>query len=326
MARPDSGLTECLAFDLEKARAKIVDFIRVQVKRFGKAGTMVGLSGGLDSSAVAFLCVEALGKERVMGLVLPERDTTPQNTEDAIRLAEHLDISYKKIDISPILEGLGAYALFPKEMTSSRPAMEKSVERMKRMTGKESMFAESFSSIYTPRGKDEQDKYVSRMHAFMTAKTRARMMTIYFNAIVMDYLVVGTDDLSELTIGFYDKYGDGASDISILSHLYKTQIKKLAAHIGVPEHIVNKPSSHDLWGQGIPNETTIGLPYEKLDMVLCGLTEGMREADIADEAGVSPDTIAAIKRSIKSELVRRSMPIPVNAGPRASEEAQLTSR
>ncbi|BAI60517.1 NH(3)-dependent NAD(+) synthetase [Methanocella paludicola SANAE] len=321
----ENSLKECLAFNPEKARAEIVDFIRSQIRRFNKKGTMIGLSGGLDSSTVAFLCVEALGKEKVMGLILPERDTTPKNTEDGIDLAEKLGIPYKKIDISPILEGLGAYTLFPKEVTSSRSAMEEAVDRMKRMTGKQSAFAESFSSIYTPGGAQE-DHYVGRMHAFMTAKTRARMMTIYFHAIIMDYLVVGTDDLSELTIGFYDKYGDGACDISILSHLFKTQIKALAAHIGVPEHIVNKPSSHDLWGEGMPNEETIGLPYEKLDMVLCGLMEGLWEADIADMAGVRLDDIVAVKKSIASERVRRSMPISVNIEPQAAEEEQLMKR
>lgn len=321
----ENSLKECLAFNPEKARGEIIDFIRSQVRRFNKKGTMIGLSGGLDSSTVAFLCVEALGKERVMGLILPERDTTPKNTEDAIDLAEHLGISYKKIDLSPILESLGAYTLFPKEVTSSRSAMEMAVDRMKRMTGKQSTFAESFSSIYTPHGAQE-GHYVSRMHAFMTAKTRARMMTIYFNAIIMNYLVAGTDDLSELTIGFYDKYGDGACDISLLSHLYKTQIKALAAHIGVPEHIVNKPSSHDLWGEGMPNEKTIGLPYEKLDMVLYGLMEGMREADIADMAGVRLDDIVAVKKAIESERVRRSMPISVNVEPQAAEEEQLMKR
>ncbi|HTX44478.1 MAG TPA: NAD(+) synthase, partial [Methanocella sp.] len=169
-------------------------------------------------------------------------------------------------------------------MTSSRTAMEGALDRMKRMAGKVSPFAELFSSIYTGTGPGEE--YVSKMHAFMTAKTRTRMMVLYFHAILRYYLVAGTDDLTELTIGVYDKYGDGACDISVLSHLYKSQIKKLAAHIGVPRHIVDKPSSHDLWGQGMPNEKVIGLSYEKLDMVLCGLLQGAREADIADAADV----------------------------------------
>lgn len=306
-ARP--GLAECLRFDPESARIEIVDFIRAQTERFNRSGALVGLSGGLDSSTVAYLCVEALGKGRVFGLVLPERDTAPQNTEDGMRLAESLGIPHEKIDITPFLRDLGAYELFPKELTSSRKAMEGALSLVRRAAGKRSPFAESFSSIYMPAGPGND--FVNRMHAFMTAKTRARMIVLYFHAIRRNYLVVGTDDLTEQTIGFYDKYGDGACDISALSHLYKSQIKKLAAHIGVPSHIVNKPSSHDLWGQGMPNEEVIGLSYEKLDMVLCGLLAGTREADIAGAAGVSPETIESIKGSIRSERVRRSMPISI---------------
>lgn len=302
-------MKECLRFDPQKARVEIVDFIKAQVKRFNKAGVMLGLSGGLDSSTVAFLCVEALGKERVMGLILPERDTTPQNTEDAIKLAEQLEIAHETIDISPILESLGVYRLFPRAVASDRLAMEKALERIRRMTGKETAFSESFSSIYSPRKAGEDVEYVSRMHAFMTAKTRTRMMEIYFHAILKDCLVAGTDDLTELTIGFYDKYGDGACDVSVLSHLYKTQIKKLAEHIGVPWHIVNKKSSHDLWGHNLPNEETIGLPYEKLDGALCMLAEGAPENEIAAMVGISRKIFDSIQDSVRTEQVRRNMPV-----------------
>ncbi|HTX44479.1 MAG TPA: NAD(+) synthase [Methanocella sp.] len=106
------GLAECLRFDPESARREIVSFIGSQVKRFSRDGALVGLSGGLDSSTVACVCVEALGKGRVMGLILPERDTASRNTEDAVRLAESLGIPHEIIDVSPILRDLGAYEIF----------------------------------------------------------------------------------------------------------------------------------------------------------------------------------------------------------------------
>ena len=274
-----------LQFDPEKARTEIVSFVRREADRFEKAGAVIGLSGGLDSSTVAYLLVEALGKDRVMGLVLPERDTSPENTIDAMKLAESLGIPYEKIDISPILQNIGVYDLFPGQETSSRQAMERSLDRIKRMTGKESPFATLFAQIYSGE-KDKASEYASRMHAFMTAKTRVRMIVIFYHAILKDYFVAGTDDKTELTIGFYDKYGDGACDISLLSHLYKSQIKKLAGYIGVPAHIVNKPSSHDLWGHNLPNEETIGLSYEKLDGILCGMDAGYTDAELAGQFGV----------------------------------------
>jgi NAD+ synthase len=305
--RSKVSLQQCLQFDPEKARIEIVNFVRREADRFDKAGAVIGLSGGLDSSTVAYLLVEALGKDRVMGLVLPERDTSPENTEDAMKLAESLGIPHEKIDISPILQSIGVYGLFPRQETSSRQAMERSLDRIRRMTGKESPFAESFGSIYAS-GKRAKEEYVSRMHAFMTAKTRARMITLFYHATIKDYFVAGTDDKTELTIGFYDKYGDGACDISLLSHLYKSQIKKLAGHIGVPSHIVNKPSSHDLWGHNLPNEETIGVSYEKLDGILCGMEQGIPDAELAGLVDVRLDTIESVRRAVKSEQVRRSMP------------------
>lgn len=306
-----AGFEEYLELDVEKARRDITGFVREKVKDFRKDGALVGLSGGLDSSTVAFLCVEALGRDKVMGLILPERDSSPKNIEDAIGLARQLGIQYSKIDISPILESLGAYSLMSHEEASDRTAMERAIERIRRLTGKESPFSEQFSSIYSPASKATAAPLpmANRLHAFATAKTRTRMMVLYFNAIQKNYMVVGTTDLSEWSIGFYDKYGDGASDISILRHLYKTQIQRLARHIGVPEHIVNKPSSGDLFGMGMPNEVAIGVSYGKLDGILCGLRHGLPDRDIADRAGVRPDTVESIKKAMEAARLMQSMPL-----------------
>jgi len=132
---------------------------------------------------------------------------------------------------------------------------------------------------------------------------------LYFHAILKNYIVVGTTDLSEYSIGFYDTHGDGASDISILKHLYKTQIQQLAKHIGVPEQIVTKPSSGDLFGMGIPNETFIGLSYLKLDSILCGIKAGASDAEIASGAGVKPDTVESIRKAMRAARFRESLPL-----------------
>lgn len=305
-----SGFAKCLAFDVEKTRREIVEFVRNGVKNFGMDGALVGLSGGLDSSTVAYLCVEALGKDRVMGLILPERDSSPKNTEDAMNLAKELGIPYQKIDISPILRELGAYELMSYEEASDRMAMERAVERIRRITGKESPFAEQLSNMYSSTvGSEPSQPATHLLSAFGTAKTRTRMMVLYFHAILKNYLVVGTTDLSEYSIGFYDKYGDGASDISILKHLYKTQIQQLAKHIGVPGHIVTKPSSGDLFGMGMPNESIIGLSYQKLDSILCGIKGGIADAGIARMANVQPDTVGSIRKAMRAARFRESLPL-----------------
>jgi NAD+ synthase len=135
------------------------------------------------------------------------------------------------------------------------------------------------------------------------------MIELYFHAILKNYLVAGTTDRSEWRIGFYDKYGDAASDISLLKHLYKTQIRELARHIGVPDYIIEKPSSGDLMGEGLPNEEAIGVSYEKLDRILCGLDIGLADVRIAEAVGEPIDTVEIVKKAIEANKVRESMPI-----------------
>jgi NAD+ synthase len=263
-----SGFADRPAFNVEKARQDIVEFVRNEVKNFEKDGVLVGLSGGLDSSTVAYLCIEALGKDKVMGLILPERDSNPKNIDDAMNLAKKLGISHQKIDISPIIKYLGAYDLMSYEEASERETIGQAAEHTRIISGEDLLSTEQFSPKTVPGSSSLATNQIT---AFATAKTRTRMMVLYFHATVKNYLLVGTTDLSEFSIGVYDRYGDGASDISILKHLYKTQIKQLAKHIGVPDHIVNKPSSGDLFGMGLPNEVFIGLSYLKFDNILCGI-------------------------------------------------------
>jgi len=131
---------------------------------------------------------------------------------------------------------------------------------------------------------------------------------LYHYAALNDYLVVGTTDRSEWSIGFYDKYGDAASDISLLRHLYKTQIRALARYLGVPEPIISKPSSGDL-AAGLPNEVVIGLTYEQLDATLYGLEQELPEDSIAAQVGVSRKAVQAVRQAMQVAQVREGLPL-----------------
>jgi len=267
---------------------------------------LVGLSGGLDSSTVAYLCVEALGKDKVMGLILPERDSNPKNIDDAMNLAKSLGILHQKIDVSPIIRDLGAYDLMSHEEASDRVALERRAESGRIISGKELPSTEHFSPTFVLGSSlSSSNPFI----AFGTAKTRTRMMVLYFHAIIKNYLLVGTGDRSELSVGVYDRYGDGANDITILKQLYKTQIKQLAKHIGVPDHIVNKPSSADVFGMGLPNEELIGLSYLKLDDILCGIWSGVADDVIASKSGVQPYVVESVRKAMKDASFVASLPL-----------------
>jgi NAD+ synthase len=300
------GFADCLAFDMEKARRDIVEFVRNEVKNFGKDRVLVGLSGGLDSSTVAYLCVEALGKDKVMGLILPERDSNPKNIDDAMNLAKSLGIPHQKIDISPIIRDLGAYDLISHDEASDRTFIEQLTKGRRIIAGKDFTYNNVSSTIGPTSSLSSQ---LSPFRAFVIAKTRTRMMVLYFHAMIKNYLVVGTCDWSEFSIGVYDRYGDGTNDITILRHLYKTQIKQLAKHIGVPNHIVNKPSSGDLFGMSLPNEVFIGLSYLKLDDILCGINSGVADDVIASKSGVQPDIVESVRKAMKGASFVASLPL-----------------
>ncbi len=136
-------------------------------------------------------------------------------------------------------------------------------------------------------------------------KARLRAMILYYFANVNGGLVVGTGDKSEIALGYFTKYGDGACDVQPLADLYKTSVRQLAEHLDLPKRVSSKPSSPELWpGQSAEGE--LGLGYDKLDRILWGLERWMSPQEIAVELGMSMKTVERVKsRWLASEHKRR---------------------
>jgi NAD+ synthase len=141
MAKSNSGLNTSTrdpwerGYTPDQLALKIEDFIRGSVKRFDKNGVIIGLSGGIDSSVVSFLSVRALGKDRVFGLIMPEKESSPENIRDAEEIADSLGIKYEKIDLTPFLEELGVYKLVPPGISRSKLVLTKGLEIFKKRRG-----------------------------------------------------------------------------------------------------------------------------------------------------------------------------------------------
>ncbi len=144
-------------------------------------------------------------------------------------------------------------------------------------------------------------------------KARLRAMVLYYLANKNHGLVVGTGDKSEIMLGYFTKFGDGACDIQPLADLYKTSIRDLARHLALPSRIYSKPPSPELWpGQTAKGE--LGLEYEKLDMILWGLERWISPKDIAKEADLPLSFVEKVRhRWIGSEHKRRP-PLPLKLG------------
>ena len=137
-------------------------------------------------------------------------------------------------------------------------------------------------------------------------KARMRMVFLYYYANRLNRIVCGSSDKSETMIGYFTKWGDAASDISPLMDLYKTQVRQLALHIGIPPEIAKKPSTPRLW-PGHLAEEELGIRYETLDLILFGLEHFMTTKQIAEQLKLPVERVEEIKgRWLGAEHKRRA--------------------
>jgi len=290
--------------DLERLSLKIEEFIREQVERFRKNGVILGLSGGIDSTVVAFLAVRALGKGRVFGLIMPDKESSPQNIEDARLVARILGIKVKEIDITPILESIGVYRLAPARILKNKELLLGILNLYRRERGVRMLHSLGVLGLETP------DKISQIATARMLPKLRIRSLLLYYYGVQKNLLVCGTTNKTEYMLGHYDKYGDGACDIEPIRILYKTEVFELAKFLGVPERIIKKPPTHDLFaGFILTDEEMMGMSFEVVDSILKGLEEGKSEEEMSRELKIDLSIIEEVKRAVKNQEINRSMPL-----------------
>lgn len=143
-------------------------------------------------------------------------------------------------------------------------------------------------------------------------KARIRMVYLYYYANRLNRLVCGTSDKSETMMGYFTKWGDAATDFAPIMNLYKTQVKQLALHIGIPHEIVEKPPSPRLW-PGQLAEKELGITYEILDVILFGLEQAMKPKEIAEQLNLSVKLVESVKRRWQSTEHKRQMPSTISS-------------
>ena len=139
-------------------------------------------------------------------------------------------------------------------------------------------------------------------------KARIRMIYLYYYANKFNKLVCGSSDKSETMIGYFTKWGDGGADIAPIMDLYKTQVRSLAIHLGIPKRIALKPASPNLWlNQSAEKE--LGMKYEILDLVLYGIEHMMTIENIASNLNIDKSLVLKIKKRVLSSEHKRRMPL-----------------
>jgi NAD+ synthase len=144
-------------------------------------------------------------------------------------------------------------------------------------------------------------------------KARTRMIFLYYFANKQNRIVCGSSDKSETMMGYFTKWGDAAADIAPIMDLYKTQVRKLAIHLGIPKELALKPSTPALWPNQLA-ESELGIKYETLDLILFGLERFMAPQEVADQLGVEKALVDKVKIRWLANEHKRRMPLAPKIG------------
>jgi NAD+ synthase len=300
---------DVLKIDAPAVASEIEQAIRDQV--FGKLrrrGAVVGMSGGIDSSVVSTLCARALGKDKVVGLFMPERDTSDDALRLGTMLAQQLGIETVLENIRPALTGLRCYERQDEAIRMVYPDYEESW-RFKIVLPSilEGDRLNVSQLTVQPPGEEPRTKRMPlkaylQLVAATNFKQRIRKMMEYYHADRLNYAVAGTPNLLEYDQGFFVKQGDGAADFKPIAHLYKTQVYDLAEHIGVPADIRGRAPTTDTFSlpQG-QDEFYFSLPYDKMDLCLYAHDHGVPAAEAAPALGITPAQVERVYKDIEAK-------------------------
>ena len=237
-------LNEVIGQDYAKIQQDIEVFLKNSVSQNKADGVIFGLSGGIDSTVIAYLATKIFGK-RALALVMPDSTVSPSNeTSDALKVVGELELDYKLIDIDVI------------------------------------------HKVYSNHLEPDE-------RALGNLRARIRANIIYYYANLKNFLVLGTSDKSEYSIGYFTKFGDGSADLLPISKLYKTQLREFAKILGVPNNIITKKSSPNLWKEHIAEEE-LGITYEEIDSILYCLEKKMTIDEIIKKTEIKKESVEKI--------------------------------
>jgi NAD+ synthase len=315
-----SPLANLLRIDPARETDRIVAGIRdIVFHGLKRQGAVVGVSGGIDSSVVAFLCARALGPERVLALFTPEADSSPDSLRLGRMVAESLGVRSVLEDISHILEAARCYERRDGAIRLVVP--EYGAGYKCKIVLPNLLDADRYAIFYvvvqTPGGQTRRVRLSAAAYLGIVAATnfkqRARKMMEYHYADLLQYSVAGTPNRLEYDQGFFVKNGDGAADFKPIAHLYKSQVFQLAAHLGVPDEIQRRPPTTDTYSlEQSQEEFYFSLPLEKMDLCLYGKDNGIPATDLSAAVDLGVQQIERIYRMIDS---RRKMAHYLHAAP-----------
>jgi NAD+ synthase len=268
-----------LAIDTDVARRVIGEFVRGQLRQAGFERAVLGLSGGIDSALVAYLVAEAIGAERLRCVLMPYSSSSPASRADAETVVAALGCASELVEISPMVDGFFGTGDMP---GASGP--------------------EGLAASPVRRGN-----FAARM----------RMAVLYDRSVTWGGLVVGTGNKTESLVGYTTLFGDAACAFNPIGDLYKSQVRQVAAAIGVPEQVIRKAPSADLW-PGQTDEAEAGFSYPVLDRLLFWRIDKRRSVEEVVALGFDAALVERVDRMVATSEFKRQVPPIAKLGPRTT--------
>jgi NAD+ synthase len=255
------------AIEPRQAVEVIIGFIRSQMRQAGFERLVVGLSGGVDSATVAFLAARAIGADNLLAVRMAYRTSSVASETDALRVVEALGCRTERVEITPMVDPMLDLIADPDEPVGS-------------------------DTLNVRRGN---------------VMARQRMIVLYDRSAAFDALVSGTSNKTEALLGYGTLHGDMAAALAPIGDLYKTQLRAVAGELGVPEEIVAKPPSADLW-PGQTDEGELGRSYDLLDRALFALVDRRWTVDRCVAAGLDRELVAWVATRVARMEFKRQLP------------------
>lgn len=289
-----------LSFNPSKTVDEIVKFIKNTVYKAGFSRVVVGLSGGVDSAVSTILAVKALGRENVYVGLFPYGELNKEGLNDARLMIKKLNIPPNNIfliDIKPLVDII--YSSSPS--TAARGKLEsRSLSRAK---------SRDLSSRQARTINSETDSWIDNLRRG-NVMVRVRMILLYDLSKKINGLVLGTENKTEHLLGYFTRFGDEASDLEPIRHLYKTQVKQLAQYLKIPEKIIEKSPTAGLW-DGQTDEGEFGFSYEEADKILHLYADLRKKREEIEKMGFKKEVVEKVISRVEANKFKHELPYSI---------------
>ncbi len=295
--------------NIDEVCNEIIAKMRTDVaKKLQRRGAVIGISGGIDSSACLALSAKAFGPKNVTAIMLPEQDSSDDSKNLAEELAAAFGVTQTLVEnITGALEGFGCYQrrdeAISRVVTDFDPAVDKSKIEIKQDPA--SSLPPAFSiTVIRPNGdvvsKLLPVKEYLQIVAASNFKQRSRMSMLYYHAERLHAAVIGTPNKHEVQQGFFVKYGDGGADVMPIGHLYKTQVFQIAAHLGVPQGILDRTPTTDTYtAEQTQEDFFYQMPHKEMDLYWYGWENGYSAEEVGKVMGRSTEDVENIYKNME---------------------------